>query len=57
MMKVLQNKLLILIVSHTYLYEKSILSVENQSVENYRWNDTDKRLTAQKLRNGMIFIN
>ena len=42
-------------MQHTYLYEKSILSVENQSVENYRWNDTDKRLTAQKLRNGMIF--
>ena len=42
-------------VQHTYLYEKSLLSVENQSVETYRWNDTDKRLTAQKLRNGMIF--
>ena len=86
-MKVLQNKLLILIVSsalipvlvvmaiafsnygrivennsgqimqHTYLYENSILSVENQSVENYRWNDTDKRLTAQKLRNGMIYTD
>ena len=42
-------------MQHTYLYEKSILSVENQSVETYRWNDTDKRLTAQKLRNGMIF--
>ena len=42
-------------MQHTYLYEKSLLSVENQSVENYWWNDTDKRLTAQKLRNGMIF--
>ena len=42
-------------MQHTYLYEKSLLSVENQSVENYRWNDTDKKMTAQKLRNGMIF--
>ena len=42
-------------MQHTYLYEKSLLSVENQSVETYRWNDTDKKLTAQKLRNGMIF--
>lgn len=42
-------------MQHTYLYEKSILSVENQSVETYRWNDTYKRLTAQRLRNGMIF--
>ena len=42
-------------MQHMYLYEKSILSVENQSVENYRWNDTDKKMTAQKLRNGMIF--
>lgn len=42
-------------VQHTYLYEKSLLSVENLSVENYRWNDTDKKMTAQKLRNGMIF--
>ena len=42
-------------IQHTYLYEKSLLSVENQSVETYRWNDTDKKLTAQKLRNGMIF--
>ena len=40
---------------HTYLYEKSLLSIENQSVENYRWNDIDKKMTAQKLRNGMIF--
>ena len=42
-------------MQHTYLYEKSLLSVENQTVEVYRWNDTDKKLTAQKLRNGMIF--
>ena len=42
-------------MQHTYLYEKSLLSVENQSVEPYRWNDIDKKLTAQKLRNGMIF--
>ena len=42
-------------IQHTYLYEKSLLSVENQSVESYRWNDTDKKLTALKLRNGMIF--
>ena len=42
-------------MQHTYLYEKSLLSVENQSVETYRWNDADKKLTTQKLRNGMIF--
>ncbi|MBR6552790.1 MAG: GGDEF domain-containing protein, partial [Clostridia bacterium] len=42
-------------IQHTYLYEKSLLSVENQSVEAYQWNDTDKKMTAQKLRNGMIF--
>lgn len=42
-------------MQHTYLYEKSLLSVENRSVETYRWNDTDKKLTALKLRNGMIF--
>ena len=42
-------------MQHTYLYEKSLLSVENQSVETYRWNDTDKKMAAQKLRNGMIF--
>jgi GGDEF domain-containing protein len=42
-------------MQHAYLYEKSLLSVENQSVENYRWNDADKKMTAQKLRNGMIF--
>ena len=42
-------------IQHAYLYEKSILSVEMQSVENYRWNDIDKKMAAQKLRNGMIF--
>ena len=40
---------------HAYLFEKSLLSVENKSVEDYRWNDIDKKLTSQKLRNGMIF--
>lgn len=40
---------------HSYLYEKSLESAQKQSVENYRWNDTDKRMTAQELRNGMIF--
>ena len=40
---------------HAYLFEKSLVSVEKQSVETYRWNDMDKRMTAQKLLNGMIF--
>lgn len=40
---------------HAYLYEKSLLSAENHSVEEYRWNDVDKHMAAQKLRNGMIF--
>lgn len=40
---------------HVYLYEKSLESAQKQSVENYRWNDTDKKMSAQKLRNGMIF--
>lgn len=40
---------------HAYLYEKSLLSAENQSVEAYSWNGVDKNLTSQKLRNGMIF--
>ena len=39
---------------HAYLYEKSMVSAENQSVEDYRWNDA-KKMAAQKLRNGMIF--
>lgn len=42
-------------MQHTYLYEKSLLSVENQSVETYQWNGIDKKMMAQKLRNGMIF--
>ena len=42
-------------MQHISLYEKSLLSVEQQSVESYRWNDTDKKLAAQRLRNGMIF--
>jgi diguanylate cyclase (GGDEF)-like protein len=40
---------------HVYLYEKSLLSAEGQSVEAYQWNGIDKKMTAQKLRNGMIF--
>jgi diguanylate cyclase (GGDEF)-like protein len=40
---------------YAYLYEKSLVSVQNQSVEPYRWNDMDKNLTSQKLCNGMIF--
>ena len=42
-------------MQHISLYEKSLLSVEKQSVENYRWDNIDKKLTALKLRNGMIF--
>ena len=40
---------------HSYLYEKSLLATEKKSVVNYRWNNADKKMTAQKLRNGMIF--
>ena len=40
---------------HAYLYEKSQLSAQKHSVERYRWNDMDKKMSAQKLRNGMIF--
>ena len=40
---------------HVYLYEKSLLSAEEQSVEAYQWNGINKKMTAQKLRNGMIF--
>lgn len=40
---------------HVYLYEKSLMSAKQQSVEDYRWNNTDKKMAAQKLRNGMIF--
>ena len=40
---------------HAYLYEKSLLSTKEHSVEEYQWNGVDKYLTSQKLRNGMIF--
>lgn len=40
---------------HDYLYEKSMLSAENQTVERYQWNGVDKRLTTQSLKNGMLF--
>ena len=40
---------------HAYLFEKSLLSAENHSVEPYRWNGIDKYLTSQKLCNEMIF--
>ena len=40
---------------HAYLYEKSTVSAENQSVEDYQWNGVNKKMAAQKLRNGMIF--
>ena len=40
---------------HAYLYEKSLLSAQQQSVQAYQWNAVEKRLTSQKLRNGMIF--
>lgn len=40
---------------HAYLYEKSLLSAEKGSVETYQWNNADKKLSSQKLRNGMIF--
>ena len=40
---------------HAYLYEKSLVSVRNHSVEPYHWNGIDKYLTSQKLCNEMIF--
>ena len=40
---------------HDYLYKKSMLSAENQTVEQYQWSGVDKRLTAQSLNNGMLF--
>lgn len=40
---------------HKYLYDKSLLSVNNNSVEAYKWNNINKNLTSQRLRNGMIF--
>ena len=40
---------------HAYLYEKSLLAAENRSVVDYQWGGYDKKMTAQKLQNGMIF--
>lgn len=40
---------------YAYLYEKSLVAAQKQSVETYQWNNVDKKMTAQKLRNGMIF--
>ena len=40
---------------HAYLFEKSLVSVQNHSVEPYHWNGIDKYLTSQKLSNEMIF--
>ena len=40
---------------HAYLFERSLVSMDTNSVENYEWNNIDKKMTAQKLRNGMIF--
>ena len=40
---------------HAYLYQKSLLSAQNQSVEFYVWNNIEKNLSSQKLSNGMIF--
>ena len=34
---------------HKYLYEKSLLSENKNSVEAYKWNDNKKILTSQKL--------
>ena len=42
-------------MQHIYLYEKSLLSAKNHSVEPYHWNGVDKYLTSQKLCNEMIF--
>lgn len=40
---------------HAYLYEKSLLAADNKRVVDYRWDGYDKKMTAQKLHNGMIF--
>ena len=40
---------------HAYLFERSLVSAEQHSVESYRWKGAEKRMSAQKLRNGMIF--
>lgn len=41
--------------AHDYLYRKSLLSAENQTVEKYQWKNEDKRLSTQSLKNGMLF--
>lgn len=41
--------------AHDYLYRKSLLSAENQTVEKYQWRHEDKRLCTQSLKNGMLF--
>ena len=40
---------------HAYLYEKSLLAAENKRVVDYHWDGYEKKMTAQKLHNGMIF--
>lgn len=40
---------------HEYLYQKSLLSAQHDSVEKYQWNNIDKRLATQELCNGMLF--
>lgn len=40
---------------HEYIYEKSKLSAERQTVEKYQWSNIGKRLTTQSLKNGMLF--
>ena len=40
---------------HADLFERSLVSAEQRSVESYRWNGEDKKMAAQKLCNGMIF--
>ena len=40
---------------HAYLYEKSLLAAENKCVVDYQWAGYEKKMTAQKLHNGMIF--
>ena len=41
--------------AHSYIYEVSQLSAKKNSVEKYQWNDVNKRLTTQSLKNGMLF--
>lgn len=41
--------------AHDYLYRKSLLSAENQTVEKYQWKNEEKRLSTQSLKNGMLF--